>query len=379
MSAADCHDIADLRRAARRRLPRGLFDYVDRGCDTDSGLARNRAAFEAVTFAPAVLRGTSGRSTGITLFGRDLALPAAIAPMSPAGLLWHEGERGLAEAAAAIGIPYTLPTESMTPLDIIARTAAPLWFQLYVWTARQHSYALVDRAAAAGAAVLLLTVDTPVPPHRAFNERSGFTAPFCPGPRTIADIIAHPRWLAGTIGRYLVSGGLPRMRNHPGERPVLSASSADTRLDPSFDWDGLAELRRRWPGRLLVKGVLRADDARRAIEHGADGVVVSTHGARNLDAAIASLAALPAIAAAVKPHGAVLLDSGIRHGVDIARAIALGADAVLLGRAVLYGIAAYGPAGAARALALLHAEFDTALANLGCRSPAELGPHLLAP
>ena len=379
MPIADCHDIADLRAAARRRLPRGLFDYIDRGCDDDVGLARNRAAFNAIAFAPSVLRGVADRSLAVDLFGRRQAMPMAIAPMSPAGLVWYEGERELATAAAAAGIPYALPTESMTPLADIAAIGGTLWFQLYIWADRAESWQLVDRAAEAGAEALLFTVDTAAPPHRAFNNRSGFGTPFRPSLSNLTDILLHPAWLAGVMGRYAAASGLPRMQNHPGnpKRSALAASPPETRLNAGIDWNDLAELRRRWPGKLLVKGVLRAEDAVRAVDQGADGVVVSNHGARNLDSAIPSLTALPAIAAAIGGKATILLDSGIRHGGDIAKALALGADTVLLGRAALFGLAAGGRTGVTRALDLLRLELDTTLALLGCRSPAELHHGLI--
>ncbi len=372
-----CHDIADLRRAARRRLPRGLFDYVDRGTDGDVGLARNRAAFDAVELLPQVLRDVAGRTLEVELFGRRLPLPVAIAPMSPAGLLWFEGEGALAKAAADFGIPYTLPTESMTPMDRIAALGGKWWFQLYVWADKALSWALVERAAAAGAEALLLTVDTAVSPYRAFNNRSGFGTPFRPTMANLADMLLHPRWLAGVMGRYWLASGLPRMENHPGRRSVLAGAAAETRLNASVTWDDLAQIRRIWPRRLLVKGVLQAEDARRAVGMGADGVVVSNHGGRNLDGAAAPIAVLPCIRAALGDGATVLLDSGIRHGGDIAKALALGADAVLLGRAALFGLAAGGEAGVARALELLRVEFGTVLGLLGCRSPAELNRGLV--
>ena len=224
-----------------------------------------------------------------------------------------------------------------------------------------------------------MTVDTVVPPYRAFNERSGFGTPFKPGVANIADILAHPSWLAGVMGRYMLARGLPRLENHPGEpkRSVLQSSQPATRLNPTLNWDDIRTLKKAWPGKLIVKGILRADDAVRAIECGADGVVVSNHGARNLDGAVASIDALPAIAAAIGATGKILLDSGIRHGGDIAKALALGAEAVLVGRPALYGIATAGRAGAVRALGLLRREFDVVLAYLGCHSPAELDPGLL--
>jgi isopentenyl diphosphate isomerase/L-lactate dehydrogenase-like FMN-dependent dehydrogenase len=381
MPPQDCHDIADLRAAARRRLPRGLFDYVDRGCDGDTGLARNRAAFDSITFAPRILRDVADRSLAIDLLGRRQAMPMAIAPMSPAGLLWFEGERALATAAAEAGIPYTMPTESMTPLDSVAGIGGPLWFQLYVWADRAESWRLVERAARAGCEALLLTMDTAVAPHRAFNNRSGFGTPFQPRIANILDMLGHPRWLAGVMGRYLLASGLPRMQNHPGtpKRSVLAGSPPGTKLNGAITWDDVATLRRLWPGKLLIKGILTAADALCAVAHGADGIVVSNHGARNLDAAVPPIIALPAIAAALAGRSTILLDSGIRHGADIAKALALGADAVLIGRAALYGLAAGGSPGVARALGLLRVEFDTALALLGCRSPAELTADLVWP
>jgi isopentenyl diphosphate isomerase/L-lactate dehydrogenase-like FMN-dependent dehydrogenase len=380
MNPLRCHDIADLRAAARRRLPRGLFEYVDRGCDGETGLAANRAAFDFLRFAPRVLADVGERSLGATVLGRAQALPMAIAPMSPAGLLWFEGERELAEAAKAAGIPFTLATESMTSLETIAReVGGTLWFQLYIWRERALSWRLVERAARAGYQALLFTVDTPATPHRAFNDRSGYGTPFRPSPSNVADMVLHPRWLAGVIGRYALARGLPRLENHPGEpkRTVLHAAPAETRLNQSIAWEDVRTLRGMWPGKLIVKGVLRADDARRAIDCGADGVVVSNHGARNLDSACASIAALPAVAAAIGGDASVLLDSGVRYGTDIAKALALGAEAVLIGRPALFGIAMGGRAGAARAIALLAHEFDIALANLGCRSPAELSTEVI--
>ena len=380
MNPLRCHDIADLRAAARRRLPRGLFDYVDRGCDAEVGLAANRAAFDAIRFAPRVLAGAAERSLQTSVLGHAQALPMAIAPMSPAGLLWFEGERELAEAAKEAGIPFTLATESMTALETIAReVGGTLWFQLYIWHERALSWRLVERAARAGYQALLLTADTPVPPHRAFNNRSGYGTPFRPSTANIADMLLHPRWLAGVIGRYALARGLPRLENHPGEpkRTVLHAAAPETRLNPSIAWEDVRTLRGIWPGKLLVKGILRADDARRAIDCGADGVVVSNHGARNLDSACATSTALPAIANAIGGHASILLDSGVRYGSDIAKALALGAEAVLIGRPALFGIATAGRAGAARALALLAHEFDTVLANLGCRAPSELNADLI--
>ncbi len=375
-------NVEDLRRAARRALPRGIFEYVDRGSEDETALRENREAFDRVRLLPHVLADVSARTTATSLFGRPVTQPIAVAPMSPTGLLWHEGELAVARAAAAVGVPYTLATESMTALERVAAEAGGrLWFQLYYWSDRALSYALLDRVERAGYEALVLTVDTCVGPNREYNARNGFGMPYRPSVRSLADMLAHPRWLLNVLLRYIVTTGVPLLANHPQEhqrRITEEAPNQATRLNPSITWDDVRILRRRWPGPLIVKGVLRADDALRACELGADGVVVSNHGARNFDSALASIDALPAIADAVGDRVTVLLDSGVRRGTDIAKALALGAQGVMVGRPVLFGLAAGGQAGAQRSLQLLGAEFDRALAYLGCSRCDELGPHLVA-
>ncbi|MBI1779633.1 MAG: alpha-hydroxy-acid oxidizing protein [Proteobacteria bacterium] len=375
-------NIEDLRQAAKRRLPRGIFEYVDRGTEDETGLEENRAAFERIRFKPRVLLDMSTRRMETTLFGRQQRLPFVIAPMSPTGFLWYEGELMLARAAAAAGIPYSFPTYSFTAMEkIAAATPGNLWFQLYMWQDQEHSLALLERAKEAGSHALIVTVDTSVGPNREFNQRNGMTEPFRPALRPILGMLAHPGWLMRVLLPYVLAKGAPMLENHPTEHRLgvfRKPPNDGIRISASLNWADIRKLKEFWKGPLVIKGILRADDAKRAIDAGADGVVVSNHGARNLDGAIASIDALPEIADAVRGRLTLLLDSGIRRGSDVAKALALGADAVLIGRAALWGLAVAGQKGVEHALALLGNELDITMAFLGCRELAELGPDLLA-
>jgi (S)-mandelate dehydrogenase len=384
MGALDrCYNIDDLRLVAKRRLPRGVFEYVDRGSEGETSLRENRAAFDRIRLRPRVLEDVSSRSLSTTLFGHTQSMPLAIAPMSPAGMLWYEGELAIARAAAAAGIPYTLPTESMTVLERIASEAGGrLWFQLYLWQDRKLSYALLERVERAGYEALIVTVDTAVAPNREYNRRNGFAMPFRPSIRAYADILAHPRWLAAVMGRYMLSTGMPLVANHPEayRHAIMRAPPDDaTEINKSTTWEDIRTLRRLWPRTLMVKGILHPADAVLAVEAGADAVVVSNHGARNFDSAQASIDALPAIAETVRGRATLLLDSGIRRGSDVVKALALGARGVLVGRPVLYGTAVGGEAGARHALELLRGELDKTMAYAGCRDIAAITGDLIAP
>jgi isopentenyl diphosphate isomerase/L-lactate dehydrogenase-like FMN-dependent dehydrogenase len=255
--------------------------------------------------------------------------------------------------------------------------------QLYLWRDRELSMQLVDRAAAAGFEALLFTMDTPVSPNRDYNRRNGFAFPFRPTLRSSIDMLLAPYWLFGTIGRYLrADGHLPRFENYPEEfRTPITQSPLGSRVQlcDRLTWDDVSRLRDRWKGSFIVKGILHPEDATEAVNRGADGVVVSNHGGRNLDIAIAAIDALPAIVSAIGDRATVLFDSGIRRGSDIAKALTLGANAVLAGRPTLYGAAVAGQAGAAKALEILKHELLTTMANLGVRSLAELTPDRLVP
>jgi isopentenyl diphosphate isomerase/L-lactate dehydrogenase-like FMN-dependent dehydrogenase len=383
-SVAKAYNIADLREMALKRVPKGLFEFVDRGTEDEVSLRNNRAVFERIRLKPRMLVDVSKRSQEITLFGRKHRMPIVIAPTGTAGLMWYEGEIALARAAAEAGIPFTLATGSMTAMEKVAEQAGgTLWFQLYMWPDRSLSHKLVERARAAGYQALVVTVDGVVPGNREYNLRSGFTIPFTFTRGNIVDVLMHPRWLFGVLGRYLLTSGMPRYQNYPTDikyRITAGPMGRSSMRNDSLNWDDLRALRRIWPHRLLVKGMLHPQDAAMAADCGADGVIVSNHGGRNLDTAISPIEALPEIVDAVGKRITVLVDSGFRRGTDVAKALAMGAQAVMIGRSTLYGVAAGGEAGARRAIALFRGEIDRVIAQLGCTSVAELSTeHLYAP
>ena len=364
------YDIADLREAARRRLPKGVFEFFDRGNGDEVALANNRAAFERIKLNPHMLVDTSQRTQAITLFGKPQPMPMVIGPTGSAGLAWHEGEVALARAAKNAGIPYTLATGSMTALERVAAEAGgELWFQVYMWPDRAASHALIERAKAADYKALVVTVDTPVPPGREYNLRNGMTVPFRFTRRNVTDVLLHPRWLAGVLLRYLLTTGMPRYENYPTAMKTKITALPMGRsmmVSDSLTWDDLREIRKLWPRPLLVKGILRAEDAKLAADCGADGVIVSNHGGRALDSTRAPIEILPEVVEAVGKTATVIVDSGFRRGSDVIKGLALGADAVMMGRATLYGLAVAGEAGAARAIEIYRDEIDRVLAMIGC-------------
>jgi (S)-mandelate dehydrogenase len=358
VKAAKARNIEELRVLARRRLPRIVRDYVEGGAEDHLTLRANREALRSIRFAPRVLAEVSHRSLKTSLFGRDYDAPFGIAPIGAAGLVWHEADIALARAARAANVPFVLSTHSFVPLNRVAQHAggAP-WFQLYMPNNRIDAGNLVAMALDAGCEALVLTADVPVGGNREYNDRNGFSVPLRLGLRTLLDGALHPRWLANV---YLKRDWESRL------------AEWNTRRDAQ-GWDDFDWLRRAWPRKLLVKGILTAQDALVALERGADGVFVSNHGGRQLDGAPAAIEALAPIAAAVGGRMAVLVDGGFRRGADIIKALALGADMVFTGRAPLYGAAAGGELGARRALHILKSEVDRVLALLGCESTAELG------
>jgi (S)-mandelate dehydrogenase len=373
-----CYNIADLREAARRRLPKWIFEFVDRGAEDEIALAHNLEAFRRLKLRHRVMVPLAGRDLGTTLFGRNIALPAAIAPTGAAGLCWYEGELALAKAAAKFGVPFTMATGSTTPLEKVAAEAGgQLWFQLYIWENRQWSHDLVRRAHKAGYEALVVTADIGIGTNREYNYRNGYRNPFRPSYPTVRDILLKPGWLTRVLLRYLATTGMPKIANNPPAFQNMPGAALRTD-DSTVTWDDVMRLRDVWPGKLLIKGIVRADDAVRAAESGADGIIVSNHGGRTLDSAVAPIDALPAIVAAVGERASVLLDSGIRRGSDMVKAYALGAKAVLLGRATLWGTTVAGQAGAERALSVLKREYDQTLAHVGCRNASELSRDVLA-
>ena len=357
------YNVSDVREASRKRLPKGIFEFIDRGAEDDEAVAHNREALRRIKARPRALIDVSQRNCEAIMLGERFAMPMAIAPTGAAGLVWYQGEMELAKAAAATGIPFTIATRSMSSLEDIVALGGTLWYQLYVFTDRAQTWKLIDRVAASGAKALLVTADVPVQPNREFNRRNGYTFPFKATPRSVIDMLRHPRWLIDVIGKYQRTTGIPQYEKMPEYAENLS-------------FEDIRELRRRWPRQLLVKGILRADDARRALDCGADGIVVSNHGGRCLDIAAAPIDALPEIVDAVGDRATVLMDSGIRRGSDIAKAIAFGAQGVLSGRPGLFGLSLAGQPGAEHVFGLLKRELLTTMGQLGCTTLSELGPQL---
>jgi isopentenyl diphosphate isomerase/L-lactate dehydrogenase-like FMN-dependent dehydrogenase len=381
MAALDrCHNVWDLREAARRRLPKGVFEFVDRATEDHVAVRDNRSAFEQIKLRHRALVDVSARTTATTLFGKPAALPMVIAPTGAAGLCWYRGEVQLARAAAKAGIPLTLSTTSMTAMETLTEFGGRLWFQLYVWKRRDLSYEIIERAKRAGYEALIVTVDSAVPGNREYNARNGFALPFNPSPRFMLDVARHPTWTLGVMGRYLANGGMPKHENYPAQFQGTIVSGVAGRREEmnhdSLSWTDIARFRDMWPGVLMLKGVNRVDDALKALTYGVDGLIVSNHGGRNMDSAAATLKVLPEIAQAVGDRATVLLDSGVRRGSDIVKALALGAKAVLTGRATLYGTAAGGEAGAAQAIGFLQSEMDKTMAYTGCRTVEEISTDI---
>lgn len=361
-------NVADYRACAKARLPRMVFDYLEGGAEDEIGLRHNRDVFREVRFQPRRLVDVSNRSTQVSVFGKKLTAPLVIGPTGLNGILWPKGDHALARAAGNFGIPFALSTASASSIEEVAKIATgELWFQLYV-VHRKLAELLVKRALSAGYTTLILTTDVSVNGKRERDLRNGFGLPMRYSFKTMVDGILHPRWSLD-----LVREGMPQLANFASQDvqdTELQAALMSRQMDASFSWDDLKWLRDLWPHTLLIKGISRADDARRCLALGADGVILSNHGGRQLDSAVAPLEVLEATAASVSAP--VFIDSGIRRGSDVVKAVALGAHAVLLGRATLYGLAARGEAGVDAVLALLKSEIDTTLAQIGCPSASQL-------
>jgi L-lactate dehydrogenase (cytochrome)/(S)-mandelate dehydrogenase len=367
--------IDDLRALARRRVPRIAFDYVDGGVESESGVKRNCRAFDALTLVPNYLVDVSRRSGAKRLFGVDYAAPFGIAPTGLGNLIWPGADEAIARAASEAGIPFCLSTPATTSIEKIASIApGKAWFQLYVPRDRGMMEDLMRRAAAAGVRNLLVTIDVPLPSKRERDMRNRFRLPLRPNAKMIFDALSHPAWALATL-----RAGAPYFANYA---PYVAAGSGGgslaafmaSQISPAITWDDLAHIRSLWAGNLILKGIMSAADAEQAISVGADGLVVSNHGGRQLDSAPATIEVLPEIVAANDKRVPILFDSGVRRGSDIAKALALGADFVLVGRATLYGAGAGGAAGVRRAIAILLDEFDRVLGQLGCVSIADLTP-----
>ncbi|MGC2519903.1 MAG: alpha-hydroxy acid oxidase [Burkholderiales bacterium] len=374
------YSVEDLRRLAQRRLPRAVFDFFDGGAEDEVTLRENRAAFERVRLAPKMLVGVAQIDTSTTVLGERSKLPIAVGPTGGVGFGWPLGDVGIARAAAAAGIPYTLSTMATASIERIAREAGGrLWFQAYIFKERDMTLQLIERARQLDYEALMITVDVPVGGKRERDYVNDFAIPFRITAKNLLDFASRPGWALAVLRH-----GMPVLENVASLAPEATntaeiASSVGRFWDPGFDWDGLKAMRDRWPGKLLVKGILREDDAARLAAMGCDAVVVSNHGGRQLDGALATLDALPPIVRAVKGRMSVLVDGGIRRGVDVLKALALGAEGAMIGRATLFGVSAGGEAGAARAIEILRDELVRSMQLCGARTVREIGPDLLAP
>jgi len=369
----------DFRGAARRRLPRFLFDYIDGGAYAERTLARNISDLADLSLRQRVLKDVSRVSTRTTLFGVEQAMPVALAPVGLTGMYARRGECQAARAAAKKGVPFCLSTVSVCDVDEVSRASAkPIWFQLYVLRDRVFMRDLLARAAAAGATTLVFTVDMPVPGARYRDAHSGMSGPNAAA-RRLAQAMFKPAWAwdVGVMGRPHALGNVaPVLGESSGLEDFMGWLGAN--FDPSIQWKDLEWIREVWKGPLIIKGVLDPEDARAAADIGADGIVVSNHGGRQLDGVLSSARALPAIAEAVGDRLTVLADSGVRSGLDVVRMLALGAHGVLLGRAWVYALAARGEAGVTQLLDLFEKEMRVAMALTGVNSVAEIDRSILA-
>jgi L-lactate dehydrogenase (cytochrome) len=371
--------IEDLREAARRRLPRAVFDFVDGGAQDEITLRANRSDFARLTFMPRVLTDVSSRNLGTELLGRRIALPLIVAPTGMAGLVARRGEAAEARAAQQAGIPYCLSQMAAASIEDIERaTLEPFWFQTYLLKDRGINESLLQRAARAGCEVLVVTVDTKAQGPRDRDVRNGFTIPPQATWRNVLDIARRTRWLRDVaLGPRVTFANLAG--SLVGSSDIISvARFAQEQYDVTVDWSQIDWCRARWKGKLVLKGILTPEDARLAVEHGADALIVSNHGGRQVDGAPSAIAMLPLIATSVRGRAQVILDGGVRRGTDILKAVALGARACMAGRPFLYGLAVGGEAGVARAIELLRGELDVALALLGRAGVSDLDESVLA-
>jgi (S)-mandelate dehydrogenase len=367
--------VSDLRLRAKRRLPHFVFDYLDGGAGSEAGVRRNEQAFNDLLLNMRALVNVETRDLSTRLFGRIWAAPFGVAPVGLGNLIWPGADEAVARAAVATNLPYTLSTAATTSLERIAEIAPQhAWFQLYIAKRDADVADLVNRAEQAGYEVLLVTVDVPVPARRLRDIRNHFTVPFRITPGVALALLTHPSWSLATL-----RAGVPRFANVERYADVFDRRSIAAYLSAEirgrFDWDDLKRLRDRWPRRFVVKGLMTAEDAVRARDLGCDGIVVSNHGGRQLDSAPATLDVLPDIRAAVGSDFVLVLDSGVRSGEHVVKALAAGADFVLIGRAVMYALAAYGTAAAEPLFALMIDEASRCLGQIGYPDVASLKAH----
>lgn len=373
--------ISDYRELARRRIPRQLFDYIDGGAYDEATMRANVDDLADIALRQRVMRDVSQLDMSVNVLGQDLAMPVVLSPVGLAGMFAHRAEVQAAQAAEEAGVPFCESTVSICSMEEVARnTSTPPWYQLYVIRDRSFAEGLMARAKAIGSPVLVLTVDLPVVGARYRDDRNGMVAsmPITKKLRQGVDLVSHPHWIRNVAinGKPHTFGNLEEAV--PGGRNVKSFKKwVDSQFDPSVTWDDLAWVREHWDGPLVLKGVLDPEDARRAVDSGVQGIVVSNHGGRQLDATPSTIKALPAVAAAVDGKIDVLFDGGIRSGLDIVKAMALGADACLIGRAWAYAVAGRGKEGVAHILRIIRSDLEVALALTGVTNISEIDHNAL--
>lgn len=376
MAVVACNE--DLRQLARRRVPRAIFDYVDGGSYDELTLKDNRRDLQALRLRQRVMVDVSQRKLDCTLLGEAASMPLAIAPTGLTGLVHARGEILAAQAAAAAGVPFTLSTMSICSIeDVAAHCSKPFWFQLYVMRDRDFVASLIRRARAAGCSALVLTADLQIQGQRHRDLKNGLSVPPRLTAANLLDLACKPAWgIRQLLGRRTTFGNLAGFLPRQDKRSSLGQWIM-SQFEPAMSWDDVAWIKAQWPGKLVVKGLLDPEDARRAVDAGADAIVVSNHGGRQLDGAISSIAALPAVVEAVAGRCEILFDGGVRSGQDVLKALALGAHGAMIGKAFLYGLGAMGREGVALALELIRKELDVSMALTGCCDVAAVGPDLL--
>jgi L-lactate dehydrogenase (cytochrome) len=364
MTAIAC--IEDLRKKAEKRVPRMFYDYADSGSWSESTYRANEDDLQAIKFRQRVAIDVSTRDTKMLMLGETTTMPVALAPTGLTGMQYADGEILAAKAAADFGVPFTLSTMSICSIeDVAAHSSTPFWFQLYVMRDRDFIRRLVDRAREAKCSALMITLDLQIMGQRHKDVRNGLSAPPKPTLRNLMNLVQKPAWCLGMLGTKRRQFG--NIVGHvKGVKDMSSlADWTVSQFDASLSWDDVKEIRKQWDGKVIIKGVLDAEDARAAVNVGADAIVVSNHGGRQLDGALSAIKALPAIVDAVGDKAEVWMDGGIRSGQDVLRAIAMGAQGTLIGRAFLYGLGAGGQAGVTKALEIIHKELDLTMGLCG--------------
>ena len=373
-------NIEDMRLLAKRRVPKMFYDYADSGSYTESTYRANERDFGAIKLRQRVAVNLEGRSVRTTMIGQDVAMPVAIAPTGLTGMQHADGEILAARAAERFGVPFTLSTMSICSIeDVAAATTKPFWFQLYVMRNRAFIERLIDRAKAARCSALMLTLDLQILGQRHKDIKNGLSTPPRPTLRNLINLATKPRWCMGMLGtRRRHFGNIVGHVEGVTDMSSLSSWTAQE-FDPALSWADVEWIKRRWGGKLVLKGILDVEDAKLAADSGADALIVSNHGGRQLDGALSSVAALPEIADAVGSRIEVWMDGGIRSGQDVLKAVALGAKGTLIGRAFLYGLGALGEPGVTKCLELIHRELDTTMAFCGRTNIRDVDQSILVP